>query len=172
MGLITVASLSNGCSPNVPAKKPHRPSDHHESPHSPFTGYHRDTAGTFAWLLIQLLAKLPLADLTHSDSSHSKIWTESPESPHRPLTGCYIVKTEFQPLHNHHFQFPTVSQDWRETVETQQLPFPLWEIYVTSTQTCLFKPAWKISVYSTGSSFIGKTYFDITLLIYSGLMSG
>lgn len=33
VGLITVASLSNGRSPNVPARQPHMPSDHPVCPH-------------------------------------------------------------------------------------------------------------------------------------------
>lgn len=53
-------------------------------------------------------------------------------------------------------------------VETQQLLFRLWEINVTCTRKCLFKPDWKISVYLTVSSYRAKAYL---LGLYSRLMS-
>lgn len=38
------------------------------------------------------------------------------------LTECYAVKTEVQPLHYHHFQFPPIHQDWGEVWKHSNYP--------------------------------------------------
>lgn len=140
-------------------------------PHSPFTTAPPGYSSNICLATNSAVSLNWLSQIWQSLLHTGKIWTESPEHPppHTPPTigpsHCVTLsEQELQPIHNHHFQFPAVCQDWRETVETLQFTFPRLGNLCDKHMDAL-KPAWQINVYSTDSSCRVKALFQLMFLI-------
>lgn len=143
--LITVALLSNGCSPRVPCLP-----DVHAclqttvnatlSPDRAPLRYSED---------IRVAANSSVSLIGRHTHTH----TLPPQAPDRVLRcqsrGSAATQSSFSISSN--------PSRLGRSVETQQLPFLLWEINLTCPWKCLFKPDRKIGIYSTVSSYRAKS---------------
>lgn len=94
MGLITVASLSNGCSPNAPARQPpHAFGPPWTSALSPSSGTAGIQRGTFAFATNSAV-RITASRRFDSLSAQQNMNAEPPESPRRPHRQCVALSKQ------------------------------------------------------------------------------